>query len=160
MLFIEIYVKNQLFINESMDDLEFNARLVADPNYADVIHGQNLRILVIKQNFQDYTNREYADLVIFVKQGLASIEKNKFGPIGLSFPILRFNLWELLRGVDSNQVVILPNIKPNVLQAYPCDCQLPYGLGGIIAIELRDTGISICKNPDNEYNNIDFINRK
>jgi hypothetical protein len=35
-----------------------------------------------------------------------------------------------------------------------------YGLGGIVAIELRDSGRTICRNPDNIYNNPAFINRK
>jgi len=152
------HIKEQLYVNEILQDTEFDARLVSDPNYIEVVHGQNLRILVIKNIFSDYTNREYADLVLFVKQGLLSVEKNKFGPPGASFPIVRFNLWSLLRAANSDQVPILPNNKVNVLTE--CDCERPFGLGGIVAIELRSTGITACKNPDNEYNNIDFINRK
>lgn len=153
-----LHIKEQLYVDEIIQDTEFDARMVADPNYTAVIHGQNLRILVIRNNFSDHTNREYADLVLFVKQGLLSVEKNNFGPPGATFPIVRFNLWSLLRAANSNQVVILPDNKP--MTTTECDCQRPFGLGGIVAIELRDTGITACKNPDNIYNNIDFINRK
>lgn len=154
----QLKIKEQLLVDEVIQDTEFNARLTADPNYVNNVHGQNLRIMVVKPDFSDYTNREYADLVIFVKQGLLSIEKNKFGPPGASYPIVRFNLWSMLRSANSDQVVILPNNKPDPNK--DCDCQRPYGLGGIFAIELRDSGVSICKNPDNIYNNPDFINRK
>lgn len=153
-----LHIKQQLYVDEVIQDLEFDARMIADPNYASVIHGQNLRILVIRNNFADHTNREYADVVIFVKQGLLSVEKNNFGPPGATYSITRFNLWQLLRSANSNQVVILPNNKFKTLTE--CDCSRPFGLGGIVAIELRDTGITACKNPDNIYNNIDFINRK
>lgn len=153
------HLKNQLFIDEVVLYDEFNDRVLADPSYSDIIQGQNLRILVILDNFSDYTNRNLADVVIFFSKGLLNIEKNKFGPPNLSFSAQRTNIWAILRGANSENVVILPSIKPNILNT-ECDCPPPFGIGGIIAIELRDTGISACKNPDNIYNNEKFINRK
>ena len=136
----QLQIKEQLFADEIIQDTEFNARLEADPNYADVVHGQNLRILVIKNNFSDFTNREYADVVIFIKQGLMSIEKNKFGPPGATYPIRRFNLWDLLRSVGSDQVVILPSITNKTLS-----CQdTQHGLGGIFKI-ISNSGLPACK---------------
>lgn len=153
-------LKTQLFIDEVMQDSEFDDRVTADPNYPTVVHGQNLRILVIKNNFADVTNRELADVVIFIKQGLMSIEKNKFGPPDVTFSINRPNLWALLRAVNSDQVPILPS-KPVYPFAWQCQVPCPpCGLGGIFALQLQNSGISACKNPDNEYNNIAFINRK
>lgn len=153
-----LHIKKQLYVDEVIQDTEFDARLSLDSNYPQIIHGQNLRVLVIRNNLGDHNNRHYADVVLFVKQGLLSVEKNKFGPPGTTFPIIRFDLWSLLRTANSNQVVILPT-NNNMLNTQ-CDCQRPFGLGGIFAIELKDTGISACKNPDNIFNNIDFINRK
>jgi len=151
-------ISEQLFISETISFTEFNLRVENTPSYPEIIQGQNLRILVLCDNFQDYTNRNLADVVIFVKQNLASIEKNKFGPPGVTFDVPRIDIWKTLRGADSDKVIILPNTKPNILKE--CDCKQLYGLGGIFAIELRSSGISACKNPDSESNNQDFINRK
>jgi hypothetical protein len=110
-----------------------------------------IRILVIRQDFRDYNNRNLADVVMFVKQGQAAIEKNNFGPPGLTFPVERINMYELLRYVGSNQVVILPPT------ASPPQ---PFALRGIVAYQGADTSGVHAPNPDNEYNNPDFINRK
>lgn len=154
----QLYLQNQLQITETIYFQEFNARINKDPNYPQIIHSQNLRVLVILQNMQDTTNRELADVVFFVKQGLIAILKNKFGPLTTSFSQNRINLWQLLRAANSNQVLILPEPQPKPI--YPCQQLLPYGLGGIFAIELQASTLSICPNPDNERNNQAFINRK
>jgi len=153
-------LQTQLFLDEIISKNEFDNRVVVDPNYVNVVHGQNLRVMVILDDFINHTNREMADVVIFFNQGQATIEKNKFGPPSLSLPILKLNIWSLLRGGNvSDEVPILPVAPSKILTE--CDCNYPpYGLGGIVAIELRDTGIVACKNPDNIYNNPDFINRK
>jgi hypothetical protein len=151
------HLKNQLFIDEIISHDEFNERLSVDPNYTLIVRGQGLRILIILNTFQDFTNRLEADVVIFFKQGQLNIEKNKFGPPNLSFSAQRINIWALLRGAESSNVINLPESTKTLTE---CDCTPPFGLGGIVAIELRDTGISACKNPDNIYNNKDFINRK
>lgn len=105
---IQATLVSQLQINETMTDTEFDARVVADPNYPNNVHGQGLRILVIRQNFRDFTNRDLADVVIFVKQGLACVEKNNFGPPGLTLSVQRLTIYDLLRSVGSSRVVILP----------------------------------------------------
>lgn len=148
--------EKQLYINETMSGTEFDARVVADPNYPEIVHGQDLRILVIRPDFRDYTNRELADVAMFVKQGLVAVEKNKFGPHDLTYQQDRLNIWQLLRAAESPEVVTLP--EPIARPIYPCDRRLGYGLGGIFAIELQGTGI--CPNPDTERNNEAFINRK
>lgn len=144
-------LKYQLFISEVLTDLEFDARVAASPDYVNIIHLNNLRIIVTRQDFSDYTNRNLADVVMFIKQGQASIEKNKFGPPGLTFPISRLNIYDLLRYVGSNQVVILPVI------ASPPPA---FSLRGIVADQGADSSTVYQVNPDNEYNNQDFINRK
>lgn len=140
----------QLYISESMAFSEFNARVAVDPNYPDNVRSQNLRILVILPTFQDTTNRELADLVLFYNQGQVVVEKNRFGPPGLSLPIDRINIYDLLRDVGSKYVVILP-----VTSTRP-----PRKLGGIVVDQLADASGVHDPNPDNIYNNPDFINRK
>jgi hypothetical protein len=126
--------------------------------------------MVILPDFRDYTNREFADVVIFVKAGLASIEKNKFGPPKLTLPVQRINIYELLRGAGSPYVITLPR-SYSKFPGCECGCEiLPYQqpmcdcrgkwLGGIFAIESSDiTGVHL-PNCDNIYNNQAFINRK
>lgn len=140
----------QLFISESMTFSEFNARVAVDPNYPDNVRSQNLRILVILPTFRDTTNREMADLVLFYNQGQVVVEKNRFGPPGLSLPIDRINIYDLLRDVGSQYVVILP-----VTSTSP-----PRRLGGIVVDQLADASGVHDPNTDNIYNNPDFINRK
>lgn len=90
---------NQLEATETISFAEFNARVAADPNYPTIVHLNGLRIVVILSDFSDYTNRNLADIVIFIKQGLASVEKNNFGPPGLSLDVQRLNIWNLINGI-------------------------------------------------------------
>ncbi len=88
-------LKTQLFIAESMDGYEFDARVAADPNYPEIIRLTNKRILVLR-DFSDLTNREQADVVIYIKHGLAGIEANKFGPPGATYPVKSLNIYQLI----------------------------------------------------------------
>jgi hypothetical protein len=148
----------QLFISETISDQQFNERISVDPNYPQIIYGQNLRLLVIQQNLKDGYYHHLADVVMFIKQGMIAVEKNKYGPPGATFYQDRLDIWQLLRAADSNQVPILPS--PPARPIYPCEQRLGYGLGGIFAIELQASTYSICPNPDTERNNPAFINRK
>ena len=141
---------SQLRINESMTDTEFDARVVADPNYPAIVELQGLRILVIRQSFHDLTNRDHADLVLFFSHGMVTILKNNYGPPGLTLAIDRLNIYELLRYNKSPHVMILPADPSRHSSA----------LGGIFAIESSDVSGVNDPNPDNESNNQDFINRK
>jgi hypothetical protein len=147
---VQSTLTTQLYINEAMSFDEFNARVAGDPNYPTNIHLQETRILVILPTFRDTTNRALADLVLFYNQGQVTVEKNNFGPPGLSLPIDRINIYELLRDVGSRYVSILP-----ITSTRP-----PRTLGGIVVDELADSSGVHDPNPDNEYNNPDFINRK
>lgn len=148
---IKAKITTQLFIDEVMNDTEFDARAKVIPNYPDQVHLNGLRILVIRKNFRDYTNRNLADVVFFVNQGMASIEKNNFGAPALTLAIDKFNMYALLRFNNSANVVILP----------PTAGPPPeFRLRGIVADQLADSSGVHDPNPDNESNNIDFINRK
>ena len=142
---------SQLFITDAINDTEFDSRVQIDPNYPTQIHLNGLRVLVLRQNFRDLTNRNLADVVFFVKQGMAAIEKNNFGPPALTFQVDRFNLYELLRFNNSQYVLVLPPTSPP---------PPPFVLRGIVVDELADASGVHLPNPDNESNNIDFINRK
>jgi hypothetical protein len=151
-------LSTQFSITETISLNEFNDRVNAEPEYPSLIHLNGLRLLITSPDFSIQTNRLLMDVVIFVKNGLASVQKNNFGPPGLTFPIDRINMYELLRYVGSNQVVILPvtATKPPHTCGHGCGCCL----GGILAIQSSDTSGVHCPNPDNIYNNPDFINRK
>lgn len=140
----------QLNITETMTGIEFDARMAVDPNYATVVHLQKIRIMVIRSDFRDYTHRTVADVVMFVKQGLVSIEKNNFGPPGLTLPLERLNLYALLRYNNSSEVTILPAAPTTRSEA----------LGGIFTLLSTDPSGVHDANTDNEANNEDFINRK
>lgn len=88
-------IKSQLWIHESMTGSEFDARVAADPNYPDIVRLTNTRILVIR-DLHDHTNREIADVVIFVKAGLAAIEINKIGPPGGTYSVEKFTIYDLI----------------------------------------------------------------
>lgn len=149
---------SQLMITETMTGQEFDNRVAADPNYPQIIHTNYIRVLIIRDSFRDLTNRNLADIVMFIKQGIASIEKTNFGPPGLRLQIDRINLYDLLRYNGSSHVKILPT--PTVQNTCTCCNSCNCGLGGIFAIEARDTSGVTCPNIDNISHNTDFINRK
>lgn len=74
-------IQRQFFITETIDGAEFDARIAADSNYPTEVKGNNLRVLVVR-SFVEVDNRDKADIVLFMKAGLASVLKNNFGPPG------------------------------------------------------------------------------
>lgn len=173
-------LETQLFIDDVMTKQEFDARMAADPNYATIVHLRGFRILVILPDFHDLVNRQLADVVMFLHQGLADIEKNNFGPPSQNYPIDRINMYALLRAVGSASVVILPFSAMSTCNSckYPFYCDSCHTFSGI---KICSGCNCSCKcgcdcaitdnqghrinpihapNCDNEYHNIDFINRK
>lgn len=152
-------LKNQLFISDQMTGVEFDARLAVMPAYPLAVHTQGMRILVLRSDLNSASTDGYADVVMFVKNGLVSVLKNNCGPPGQTYTMAKLNVYELLRAADSSYVKILPKSpEPPTVPAI-----LPYGVGvgGIVGEELRyDKNKLTYVSPDNEYNNTDFINRK
>ena len=148
---IQDTLQQQLHLDEIMDGYEFDQRIIVQPDYPNIVPSFRYRILVIREDFSDTTNREYADVVIFVKLGQASIIKNNYGEPGLTLPISRINIYELLRYNKSEYVAILPDTSSP---------PKPYGLRGIVADQMCDASGVYIANPDNESNNEDFIKRK
>lgn len=179
-------IQTQLYIDDTMTKEEFDLRVEADPNYPTIVHLQGLRILVIVPAYNDgyaymnVPNIGYADVVMFVHQGLADIEKNNFGPPGQNYEIQRMNMYSLLRAVDSPNIVILPfGALPHCNSCdYPffcdrchtfsgiricksCGCGCQCGCtSGLVDNQGIKNGIIHAPNCDNEYHNRNFIDRK
>ncbi len=77
-------IAKQLYITEILDGYVYDTRLAADPDYPTYVKNNEMRIMVIR-SFDDYTNRESADVALFFTHGNVSIEKNNFGPPGNVF---------------------------------------------------------------------------
>lgn len=81
----------QLFIDEDMNGEEFDALLEADPTYPSQIHLQQKRILIVRPLTDDF-DRSAVDFVLFIKAGLACVEKTKYGPPGVTLQLDRLNI--------------------------------------------------------------------
>lgn len=153
-------LKNQLNMDELISGDEFDARVMADPNYPVIIHLMNQRILVARATFQDYTNRQYADTVFFVKGGLATVLENNFGPPGLSFVVQRINLFNLLADIKK-----LSGRHHSCQRHHNCGCgcncfkHLPVAIQKLLINPYDISGVHNA-NCENIFNNPDFINRK
>lgn len=79
-------IVKQLHITFFLSGAEFDAQIASNPDYANEQKRQNNRVMVIR-SFEELQNREYADVVMFVKQAEITIETNKFGPPSLTMPI-------------------------------------------------------------------------
>ena len=71
-------LQTQLFIDDTITKAEFDARIAADRHYPLIVRLRGLRVLVILPTFQDGYNKHHADVVFFLKIGLAYIERNRF----------------------------------------------------------------------------------
>ena len=76
----------QLYINDYMSGSEFDAIIATDSDYPNKVKQLNQRIMVIR-SFEEETNRTLADVVIFVAHATVTIEANKFGPPGITYPV-------------------------------------------------------------------------
>lgn len=181
-------LQTQLYIDDTMTKMEYDARVAADPNYPLIVHLLNLRILVIVPQYNDgyhhdmslIPNIQTADVVLFLHQGLADVEINHLGPPGQSYEIQRMTMYSLLRAAGSPNVVILPfQALPTCSQChFPffCDrchtfsgmkvcpgCKNGCGCGcGTVLIDNQGikSGVVHAPNCDNEFHNPDFINRR
>ena len=88
------HIVTQLHISIAMTGTEFDQLVAADPLYVTKIKQLNMRVLV-ERPFTEFNNREQADVVIFVKNGLAAVESKKFGPPASTFAVINLNWGEL-----------------------------------------------------------------
>ncbi len=88
-------LQRQLYINSTMTGIEFDLNISENSDFLSNLKIQRSKVLVIR-SFTETTNRDLADIVIFVKNGLASILKNNYGPPGTTLPVDKLYLNELL----------------------------------------------------------------
>lgn len=88
------HLKVQLHINEIIDGYVFDDRLAADSEYICKVKQLNLRIMVIRP-FTELESRENADVAIFIKNGMAAILKNNFGPPGATYKVVDLHWGQL-----------------------------------------------------------------
>ena len=157
----------QFFINEAISKAEFDARIAADPNYPSIVHLQGLRVMVVLHDYSDQSNRNLADVVLFLSGGLCYVECLKFGPPGQAYDIQYIDVYEILRAAQNNPCgACVPAYMTGCGCKGPFRCDKCHTFSGLRIC--GDCGCS-CKcrcneiwlpNCDNEYNNPDFINRK
>lgn len=152
-------LERQLYIHNTMSFDDFNSLISNDPSYVDQVNLNDLRILVILDDFSDYTNRDLADVVIFVAHGIANVERNKFGPPIPQITIENMNIYALLRAAGSDKVVTIPNYcnDCNSRSCSCCDCCHRFGY---IYNGIYDRSGVHAPNCDNHYNNQAWLNRK
>lgn len=119
-------VAQQLQITEVISFTEFNTRVSVMPTYPTTVRLSGYRVLVILPDFQDTTNRNLADVVMFVKQGLASIEKCMFGPPGFTLDVQRLNIFNLLYGIKASRNTVCVPCFNEVPQLPPTSCPAPF----------------------------------
>lgn len=98
------FIAKQLHIDEIIDGYELSSRVSADPAYPNLIKQFNQRIMVTVESYQDILGpelRRVADVAIYVKGNLASVQKNNFGPPNATYSITNLH-WSQLCIRDVN----------------------------------------------------------
>lgn len=180
-------LQTQLFIDDTMSKEEFDARIAVDPNYPTIIHLQGLRILVILHKHvafcEQQANFEHADVIMFLHQGLADIEINRFGPPGQNYDFQRINIYAVLRAAHHCNDIVVPfgfgdggdccedckypfwcdpchsfsGIR--ICNKCECGCQCGCTCGLYDQQGIKSSEIHL-PNKENEAHNYDFIHRK
>lgn len=91
---LSVFVR-QLFITEVLDAATFDGYVAMDGYFVSDALQDGYRILVLRNLF-DQTNRNLADIVLFAKSGLVSVEQNKIGPPNITLPINQVYLTALI----------------------------------------------------------------
>lgn len=81
----------QLHIDEVISGETFDIRVAADPDYPRNVRALRRRIMVVRDH-RDTNNREFMDVVFFLKNGMLSVTQNCFGPPGQTY-ILKDVYW-------------------------------------------------------------------
>lgn len=151
---LQTTLEKQLYIHVTLTGEEFDTLISNDPSYIEQVNLNDLRILVIRSDLFNTTNRNLADVVIHVSKGMANVEKNKFGPPISQLTIQNLNIYELLRAGSSDKVATITNYYNNC-SSCSCCCSTPAYKGN----EVYDPSGVHCPNFDNKYNNEDWLNR-
>ncbi len=89
------FTSKQLFLTQILDGYGFENVLSSDPEFIANIKRKNERVAILASHQEFRDNRDMFDLVLFFKNGLASVEQNKFGPPCFTFPITKL-YWGIL----------------------------------------------------------------
>ena len=84
---VKNFLIRQLFISEVLDGYVFDDIVSSDENYLKSLYQLDRRVMVIR-DLSELNSRDFADVVVFFAHGLVSILENKFGPRGLTFPVV------------------------------------------------------------------------
>lgn len=90
----QAHIQTQLHISQTLDGYAFDALLISDPTFLTNVIAQKRRILVLRP-YTELQNRTVADVVIFVKAGMASVLQNKFGGPIDTFPVVNLHWAQL-----------------------------------------------------------------
>lgn len=106
----------QLFINQVLDGPTFDSYLAADPSWPDKIKQLNQRVMVVRTFADRFTVPTWSipDVVIFIKNGLASVEINKGQP-SFTVSVLKLD-WGYLLNIKS------PPARSCCCHHHPCTC--------------------------------------
>jgi hypothetical protein len=89
-------IQRQFFITQTFYGWAFDGYVARDGyNFICPIYANGYRYLVLR-DLQNHTNRDLADIVLFARNGLISVEQCKYGPPGTTFTIDRAYLTALL----------------------------------------------------------------
>lgn len=92
---IQQTLTTQLYLTSILTASQFDANIISgDGYYISNVYTNHERILVLR-DLQDVTNRAFADVVVFFKNGLASILNNRYGPPGKTVSINNIYLTQL-----------------------------------------------------------------
>jgi hypothetical protein len=79
-------LRKQLAITTLMDGATFDGYVELYPTWPTYVKNKLERVMVMR-SFRELDNRTLADVVIYVNNGMAAIETNKFGPPGLTYRV-------------------------------------------------------------------------
>lgn len=95
---VKTMLVRQLLIDEVISGEAYDLLASADGYYNQDMRKQNKRILIIRP-LDEVFNRDEVDIVAFISHGMISIEENKFGPKGFTWPIVNLT-WKKLQIYD------------------------------------------------------------
>src|SRR5690606_36654996 len=147
----------QLDIHNTMSGDDFDSIITNDPSYVEQSNLNGLRILVIRDYYNDTTNRDLADVVMFVSHGIIDVEYNKYGPPAKGLRVYDINIFSLLRAAESNKVTTLPNLCSNC-NTRSCNSNCSCNCGAPFYHPYDPSGV-LCSD-ESHYTNADWLNRR
>jgi hypothetical protein len=152
-------LQGQLNIDEVISNDEFVLRIAADPNYPVVIKLNQLRVLVLYPAYdQNNSNKCLADILLFIRQGMAYVLDRVTGCPGLAMATNKLNMFNLRTYLEQNCCSPWRCRRCSCLCGCNCFSHLPLPLRRMLIAWWDPSGVHSA-NCDNEANNPDFIYR-